>query len=543
MYVSWQCSTAIGGANCTHLSLTDHQGLTWNFLDNGTGEIYSPPPDIYYQVWNVGWTNNSGDYQDIVFGGEGSSTNGAWVQDHSWRLAPGQGIAYPMTNNGTGAIAYVVDRRTGDTLNNFGTGTTYHSQAGGGVGLGTGSVSQGTVIPIVAAPHGGGGSTNLVTQADIHNLGAVLALGNAGMELRLASIQTNTAGLAALTSLGGLSNVNVGGFASLSNQLGGVSNGLAWVNGTLNGISNLLSGQGTNSGNGSNVWVMNSNLNTMADIAAVGWSNALVGNSNLAYWSTNSDGIREFGDTNWSGIASNFTQFDQGSGLTSVGDAIVNGVQSGEAGADDFVIDLGQYGKLDLKRALSLGIFEESQPLGQVVGKGLKAEQQFTSFIGVRSWIRQLMLWGLVAGLLMWTVKRLREAVMGVFHVNNLTVSDTAGGALSQIPLFTVTLRGTITLVLLGVILTLPAVAVTVLSSVMFFITGTGTVAAAVAHTASGAATVASTPSVLWNVWALFNFYLPIPEAVVVGINYILLAFGIDINEVACAVYYKFVSV
>ena len=137
---------------------------------------------------------------------------------------------------------------------------------------------------------------------------------------------------------------------------------------------------------------------------------------------------------------------------------------------------------------------------------------------GVKSWIRTLLIWLAYIGLLLYFAEELRQGLVETMTVNSFQINPNAGGEVNQLMIGApaVTIRNVMLVGLGAIVLTLPALCVALLTSLLATI---GTDIPGAVSVISGGGGIFTGPSVVYQIWTLINKVLPIFEWSVMGGN------------------------
>lgn len=519
--VRWYASSADRTADQNVLQ-TDIAGAGWV---NGITWCSTFVANWYPYDWAVGtWTNSSTHWSAPTFafvdsgGGLNYPTN-----MNAQVLAPGGTWPFAFTN--WGATRYpnfiAFDGRAnppspaappivGATGNSLG---QVVGGSGGGV-VTTGSVMGQGVTTVGAS----GGTTNYLTQADMYRVGNVIVDATAGVEAAVYAMATN-----------------LGRYLGGTNGGGGGSSSNVWVQ---NFPTNQLVTDTNTFGLSSNLWELIKTGQTNRDmlLQAMG-TNLQAWASNAIWLGTNLSGVRgAVGASNAVAWATNeLGAWNVGEGVGSAMMEFASRVSgTGPAPSGWGVVSLGWGSEtLDLKRALSWNIVEQTDPIGHGT-TGLDMS-------GTRAWCRMLFLWIMGAGIVLWFFREVRAAYCEVMLVPQFQLSPTASGVAAAVPGVQVGLRTAMLLGLFVIILALPTLAMTLFGTVWFFVSGSASAfSGAVAWLGTTAASIfGGGPPSFWYVGVLINEWFPLLEGLAVVANLVIAQFGIGAAAMTAATWSK----
>lgn len=442
--------TIVGKYGGTLKSVTvpcDLRGMNATITIDMATQTVLPPTTNSWCVYDVYWTNCGTRYAapDVIVT-LGNGTVEVPTSFTATVVRPG-GVFHQVYTNNIGTNTYgcgyatVYDSRTdtdcGVVANYNGTrySVTDNSAPSDGGGAGAGNGSSGPIAGTGTNSPGGNaiGSTNLATQHDIYTLIDANVQASAGLErtmggvatninLLSASMQTNFAGLN--TNVKGVgTNVNTSG-SNIVDAIRSLGTNLAGVTGTNGNGTNDDGGWGDVVGAITNFQQMVSNH----------WANEIAGYNSLitnlqSYTNLYSDWSNAV-----SGVSSNIGT------IAGWGDGVGDGLRTGLLGLtpaededpDFLVLKIPKmaalfpggpppppgddYYRLDCKPALSLQVIEDRFP-------------------GIRFWIKEIIIWGVLLWLVMRYMEELREALFQVLAIPapGWSLAKSGAGALGAV--------------------------------------------------------------------------------------------------------------
>lgn len=378
----------------------------------------------------------------------------------------------------TAAVAFDIRDDNPPNLTSY--GVTNWSSTGPGGGGGSGTVTGGTVMGNTNIFHNPttAGTTNGASQQDIYRLGDVFSVSAADQ----------------LATLRGMSNIMRGAFGGVTNGTGGGGTGtnvnvMNWPtnyrNASVEGsLSNLF-------GYVSNLVAAGSNV-TRGYL--MGLTNAFLGAADFV--STNLIGTNFLG---YEEIAGGLDQ--QGSALAG---AIAGNTPDPEWGIITLMTATGTT-NWDLKTVFSCVFADYYLP-------------------GFRSWLRCLLVWGLLIGMLGLYFYDMRNALWELLVIGQVQIDSQAAGGASLIPGVNVTMRMLVCFAIMLAILFVPSI-ITAAVSTTLTILAYGTPAAAVVSTGTA---IANPPQTILNIFSCWSATLPIWEATVFAFNYLVARFFME---------------
>lgn len=452
-----------------------------------SGLTVSNQQDIQnYCVYPVNWTNTGRTYAAPVAYVVRGNTVYSQTNFEARVVAPGVGVSFSVTNNiGTNTdCGYLIfgdsrDNATVPDLTVDGTRYSVTNNPAPPSGSGNPTHNQG---PITGGPGTNpGGSTNGPSQDDVFRLGDTLTQALAEIERAIeiadAVARSNAVHQAEVLDmvLSGVTNgvtTNLAGILELMED-GKLGSGL--------GLSNLLHGVITNG----------------TEALSLNWSNYL----SQSGWVTNLQGLVSA----------------EGGGFSALSAGLIPLMESSAPGGTWGVITVKKpwteivMFTIDLKKYLSLELLDGYVP-------------------GFRGWLKVVVMWGLVAGLVVWLMQELRLGVRDALTPKPMESDALAfagfGAVLGPVGAATAGVgaaayKATMVFALIAAFLSLPSIcAATVVTSFQYF--GFADMSSAVGGVTSGS------PAVMWNVVGCLNAWLPMGGICVVAINSILAAFTLD---------------
>lgn len=440
---------------------------------------------------------------------------------------------------------------------------TNREVGGGSSGSGAGSSTGGAS----GNPIGDLSGTNGLTSDDLRKLGQ-------GLQLSLAGLQSAVLTRASELTLQGFTNASQLAWNQMLGKMGAMTNELAALLGTTNslqrmtnqlntlmGTTNYLSWLTNMSAMQTNLGMWNTNLlmsltnqtaglltNTAGmgtNIAAMGTNIARMG-TNIAAVGTNVGTIAGILEGWTNGVLAGLTNYLSGtndswsgyySNLVSGASSNINalaGYGSGMAGAaESWRTFMNGTAPSDDWGVIKPKIFDGTQPAKYWIDmkKILRLDGLETAVTGLRGWVRNFILWGVIVGFIIWLMSLLRE---GVWHAltpppmpSNALQVGAVGGALGPVGAIAglggaYIYKATFVLALFAGLMMLPSILIAVASTTL---TAMG---ADPAYLAANTTAVSSGPSVFWKVVYLVSPWIPIGEIGVAVLNALVARFSVD---------------
>lgn len=469
-------------------------GATYTTTFYGCG-VGPPAPTNGYSAWHITWTNNGMNWANCgLFLTDSNNVTTQLEPDVLRAYPPGKDADFWYTNSGAGGWLLFGDMRPDGTTDDYGGwGTWVPTDTPGSGGAGSDSGSSGHVVNVPGNPDVGiGTGTNGATQSDLNKLGSVMVGVGSAIERALGTL--------------------------------GASNSLGW--GTNDGILREIE---------QNTGLTATNTFGITNLASL--REAMWGWSTNAYHSLTGLYGRVLGGTNlmveWS---------NQISGVS----GLVATISAYGSGLEDLYEDASGLGEGAVPEA-----FGKLQPTvwGITVftaefADALSMEVMETESVGLRAWLRLIILWAAVAKLIWTYMGELRE---GIWHALTPTpvkgggmILSTMGALVGNVPGFVAgtlggyVLKGGAMIAIVAALIFIPTIIVTAISTAF---TWAGINPNHLAANASGI--VGSAPAHMLNVFRLVSAWFPVMELTILAINYAVAKLGLDGTVSILMVYCK----